>query len=82
MTLGRLREVQSRRRDDPDVMTLLREIKRLRETIRLAHTYYEATHKSWREEVGDRLVALERMKGLLGSEPVIIERDFGSRRDE
>lgn len=82
MTREHLRDYAQRRRDDPDVIALLWEIRRMRETLVDVREYFDVIYQAWREEVGGKLVALERLKSLLGDEPAVIERKMGRGRRE
>lgn len=56
-----------------DVRRLTLEVERCRRVMREVDELYQSIHKAWRDEVGDDLVALHRLKVLLAG-----ERDRGA----
>lgn len=74
LTIDQLRSLWLTNRD-PNLRRALEEVAfRRREAHELelvfheAEVLYVAIHESWREAVGDKLIALERLRALLGNE--------------
>lgn len=67
-----LKAIQSRRRGDPDVTTLLWEIHRLRITVLSAHTFVQAVGSA--APLGTYAgIASRDLRARLATEPVVIE---------
>lgn len=69
LTRDHLNEIQARRKGDPDVKTLLLEIRRMRAMLLPTHDFMKlsATHHSIAEGIG------EVLKAELDAEPCVVE---------
>jgi hypothetical protein len=68
-----LRAIQARNRGNPDVRTLLLEIKRMHHVLRSVDDNRETIEKVWKEQLGTPIIAFHIVRSLLSLEPVIME---------